>query len=330
MAPWGTEMPINQLSSGGIIANYQCPAACGHCLYGCSPSAQPGYMDEATAARLCENLRRLGCRSLHIGGGEPFLDIEGLVGLVKTIRKCGIGLDYIETNAAWITGDDARNRKVLSDVASAGGECVMVSADPFHVEFIPFWKPQKLLRLLQSMGISHFIWQERYWPLLERLDPGKTYDRLELAHIFGYDVQHQCAQEYGMRFHGRALNLLRKYGEKKTIQAPAKPCAQLLGTNHFHVDFMGRYIPPGCTGMGILLEDMGKELDPASYPVLSRLFAQGLSGLLEYAQELGYRLDPEGYVSKCELCFDIRKFLISTDRQGHPDLTPERFYAQDF
>jgi len=313
-----------------MIANYRCPAACGHCLYGCSPDAQPGYMDESTAAGLCGKLRRLGCRGLHIGGGEPFLDIEGLLGLIKTIRKSGINLDYIETNAAWITSDDARNREILSEVINAGGECIMVSADPFHVEFIPFWKPQRLIRLLREMGISHFIWKDRYLPLLEQLDPAKTYDCQALYDIFGYDVQQQCAGEYGMRFHGRALNLLRKNGEKKVIVPSSKPCAELQNTSHFHVDALGRYIPPGCTGMGILLEDVGKELDPASYPVLSRLFGQGLDGLLQYAQGLGYRLDPGGYVSKCELCFELRKHLVSSDRQGHPDLTPERFYTQDF
>ena len=323
-------MPISRLSSGGMIANYQCPAACGHCLYGCSPTAKPGYMDVVAAAKLCEQLRRLGCRSLHIGGGEPFLNVEGLVDLIKAIRSSGLHLDYIETNAAWLTSDDTRNRKILNDVVSAGCDCIMVSADPFHIEFIPFWKPQKLLRLLQSMGISHFIWQERYWPLLEQLDPVKTYDSKALCDIFGYDLQHQCAREYGMRFHGRALNLLRKYGEKKAIALPPSPCTQLHDTSHFHVDYLGRYIPPGCTGMGILLDDMGKNLDPTSYPVLSRLFAEGLGGLLAYAQELGYKLDPAGYVSKCELCFDVRKFLIMSDRQGHPDLTPEGFYEQDF
>jgi len=180
------------------------------------------------------------------------------------------------------------------------------------------------------MGISHFIWQERYWPLLERLDPGKTYDYLVLCDLFGYDVQHQCAQEYGMRFHGRALNLLRKYSGKKAVQAPSKPCAELRNTSHFHVDFMGRYTPPGCTGMGILLDDLGKDLNPTSYPILSRLFGQGLSALLSCARELGYRLDAGGYVSKCELCFEIRKYLVSRDRKGHPDLTPELFYAQNF
>jgi len=315
-------MPIHRLSSGGIIANYQCPAACGHCLYGCSLSAQPGYIDEATADRLCISLRRLGCRGLHIGGGEPFLNVDGLVGLIKAIRKSGINLDYIETNAAWITEDGARNREILSKIVSADGDCVMVSADPFHIEFIPFWRPQKLLRLLKDMGISYFVWQERYWPLLEKLDPQKTHAC--------HEMQRQCANEYGMRFHGRALNLLRKHGEKKPIAPLPAPCAELRNTSHFHVDFLGRYIPPGCTGMGILLEDVGNELNPIDYPVLSRLFSQGLAGLLPYAQTLGYKLDADGYVSKCELCFEIRKHLISVDREGHPDLTPEKFYTQNF
>jgi len=323
-------MPINRLSSGGIIACYQCQAACGHCLYGSAPDAQLGYMNEATAAMLCEKLRRLGCRSLHIGGGEPFMNIEGLVGLIKAVRKSGITLDYIETNAAWVTEDDAHNRRILTGIANAGGECIMVSADPFHVEFIPFGKPQKLFQLLQGMGISHFVWQERYWPRLMQLQPGNTYDCQALKDIFGYDLRRQRADEYGMRFHGRALNLLRKYGEKKVITAPSKPCAELRNTSHFHVDFMGRYIPPGCTGMGILLDDLGNELDPANYPVLSRLYSHGLDSLLAYAQKLGYQFSADGYVSKCELCFDIRKYLIVLDREGHPDLTPASFYTQDF
>ena len=160
---------MNRLSSGGIIANYKCPASCGHCLYGCSPSAEVGYITKDAAEKLCEQLRNLGCRSLHIGGGEAFLDVNGLIDLIKTIIGSGISLDYIETNAAWITKDDGRNRQILSDVLHAGGDCIMVSADPFHIEFIPFWQPQKLIRLLKQMGISHFIWQERYLPLLGEL-----------------------------------------------------------------------------------------------------------------------------------------------------------------
>jgi hypothetical protein len=321
---------ISRLSSGGIIANYKCPAACGHCLYGCSNNAEPGYMDEATAVRVCERLCQLGCRSVHIGGGEPFLNPGGLITLIKVIIDSGLQLDYIETNAAWMTGDDDRNRQILSDVVKVGGDCIMVSADPFHVEFIPFWKPLALIRLLRQTGTQHFIWQERYLPLLQKLDPQKTYDSKALEAIFGYDVTGKCALEYGMSFNGRALNLLRKYGKKKPAKVLMEECPELYNTSHFHVDYFGRYIMPGCTGMGILIEDVGKELDPAKYPVMSRLFNGGVSELLSYAQKLGYSLESDGYYSKCELCFHIRKYLISVNRESHPDLTPGDYYRQGF
>ena len=321
---------IGRLSSGGIIANYKCPAACGHCLYGCSPEAEPGYMNSSTAVKICENLRRLGCRSVHIGGGEPFLNPDGLVNLIKIIISSGLRVDYIETNAAWVTDDDDHIRKILSNVTHAGGECIMVSADPFHVAFIPFWKPERLIRLLRETGAQYFIWQERYLSLLRKLDPVKTYESDDLQRMFGYDVAGQCAREYGMGFNGRALNLLRKYGKRKPIAMLLEPCPELRNASHFHVDFLGRYIPPGCTGMGILIEDVGKELDPKKYPVVSRLFEGGVSALLEYARKSGYVPDPGGYVSKCELCFAIRKHLIAQDRQAYPDLTPDSFYRQDY
>jgi len=292
-------------------------------------------MDEATAERACGHLRRLGCPGVHIGGGEPFLDVDGLLTLIQTILHSGLELEYIETNGAWITGDDGRDRRTLDAVVRAGGGPVMVSADPFHVEFVPFWKPQTLIRLLEETGTPHFVWQHRYLPLLNKLDPKKTYDAQALAAALGYDVTGQCTAEYGMRFNGRALNLLRKLGRKKPADTwLQQPCPDLRNTSHFHVDYLGRYIPPGCTGMGILIEDLDraldKPLDPAKYPVLSRLLDGGVDSLLRYARTLGYETDPDGYVSTCELCFRIRKYLVTHDRPSHPDLTPERFYAQDY
>ena len=289
-------------------------------------------MDAATAAHICKHLRRLGCQSVHIGGGEPFLDVAGLVTLARTIVDSGVSIDYIETNAAWISGDDERDMQILRDVVNAGGECVMVSADPFHVEFVPFWKPQRLIELLVKIGISHFVWQERYLPMLRKLNPQKTYNAKELQTTFGYDVIEKCAREYGMGFNGRALNLLRKFGERRAADklATHESCASLRNASHFHVDFLGRYVPPGCTGMGILIEDIDKPIDCSKYPVMSRLFGGGVGELLEYARNLGYVSNDNGYVSKCELCFDIRKFLVTLDAQAHSDLTPRNFYEQNF
>ena len=133
-----------------------------------------------------------------------------------------------------------------------------------------------------------------------------------------------------MGFNGRALNLLRKYGKRRPTEQLSEKCPELHNTNHFHADYLGYYISPGCTGMGIMLEDIGKELDPKKYPVMSKLFRGGVRELFEYARELGYNSDPVGYYSKCELCFCIRKYLINKDREAHPDLTPRSFYSQNY
>ena len=287
-------------------------------------------MGKSTAIQICGNLRRLGCRTVHIGGGEPFLNPEGLMDLLKVLVGNGLQIDYIETNAAWISDNDDRTRKILSGVVNAGGECMMVSADPFHVEFIPFWKTERLIRLLRETGISYFVWQERYLPLLRRLDPERTYSGEDLQNVFGYDVIGRCAIEYGMGFNGRALNLLRKYGKRKPTAALLQPCPELCSTGHFHTDFLGYYVPPGCTGIGMLMEDVGRKFDHEKYPVLAKLTQGGVRALLEYSMDFGYIPDPKGYVSKCELCFSIRKHIISRARQASRDLSPACFYRQDY
>jgi hypothetical protein len=302
-------------------------------MYGCSPEATPGYISEEMAERLCKALRRLGQPSLHIGGGEPFLDADGLAMLVKVMKNNGFQLDYIETNAAWITNSKEQNQRVLEKVMRAGRNiCVMVSADPFHIAYIPFWKTETLIRLLDETGTSSFIWQERYLSLLAKLDARRTYSGDELRQELGYDAYLQCAKEYGMGFNGRALNLLREYGKKQPAESflEERPCSSLLNTGHFHVDFLGRYVPSGCTGMGILVEDLERELDPGLYPTLSRLFSKGLRSLWQYASLKGFMPDPCGYASKCDLCYSIRKHLAMTYGNDHPDLSPVEFYLQDF
>jgi len=331
-----------RLSSGGIIANYRCPAACGHCLYGCGPNAAPGYITVETAEHVCAGLKKLGCPGLHIGGGEPFLNIDGLIDLIKTIIRSGLDLEYIETNAAWVTEGGVRDRDILRRVMDAGGDTIMVSADPFHVGFIPFRKPVILIKILRETGARHFIWQERYLKELTHLDPDRTHTPDELEQFFGYDIVGRCAGEYGMNFNGRALNLIRRYGERKGHDAflTPEPCGNLSRGGHFHADLFGRYVAPGCTGMGVMVEDMASPLFQrgwpagpgdfnAKYPVMAILTEQGLAGLYDYAADKGFAPDG-GYVSKCDLCFSIRKYLIKTYPGDHPDLAPAEYYNMDF
>ena len=321
-----------RLDSGGIIANYRCNAACGHCLYGSSPKAEPGYIDAPTAKLLCQLLWQDGCRNVHIGGGEPFLNPDALCTLVQTVSDSSLSLEYIETNAGWVSQDDERNLAILRRLHHAGADCIMFSVDPFHIGYVPLWKPIALRRLLEREGFSYFIWKEQYLRAFMPLNKKRTYSPAELRDALGYDACGECAREYGLGFNGRALNLLREFGKRQPLDTVLtdKPCAALLATEHFHVDFLGQYVPPRCTGIGIPLADTDCLLQPDKkrFPVLHRLRTGGLRTLYEFAQEHGFTPNPDGYVSECELCFEMRKTLVSAG--DFAELTPKAFYAQDF
>jgi hypothetical protein len=56
----------------------------------------------------------------------------------------------------------------------------------------------------------------------------------------------------------------------------------------------------------------------------SRVTTQHFKMLYQFAQDFGYRESQEGYLSKCDLCLDIRKFLVS--RAQFEKLQPKAFY----
>jgi hypothetical protein len=59
--------------------------------------------------------------------------------------------------------------------------------------------------------------------------------------------------------------------------------------------------------------------------VLRFLFVEDIRGLVRFARDLGYQASQEGYLSKCDLCLEIRKYLVSIgDFAG---LQPREFYA---
>jgi len=61
----------------------------------------------------------------------------------------------------------------------------------------------------------------------------------------------------------------------------------------------------------ILLEDLEKIL-------------RQLSGLYHFAKDLGFMDSGEGYLSKCHLCMEIRKYLSSIG--DFTELQPKEFY----
>ena len=85
----------------------------------------------------------------------------------------------------------------------------------------------------------------------------------------------------------------------------------------------GRFIPPGCTGIAIPLDEAVHGIPDDKYPVFEALLRGGSAGLLKYATEPGFKEDPQGYPSGCALCFHIRHWLC--ENAPSPELDPEHY-----
>jgi len=313
-----------RLHHGGIMANYRCTAACRHCLYSCSPTRTDGYINEETAKIVCELLRIGGCRSIHIGGGEPFLDFDGLLTIVRTVTRSGIRVEYIETNAFWAEDSD-RTERYLRDLAQSGADTLCISLDPFHVEYVPVALPLSLAGSCQRIGFGFFLWQDKYLGIMSQLDKRKTYNRTELEELISPGYICETSRSYGLHMGGRAINIETECSTLRPVDEIINdlPCRGLLSGNHFHVDMYGRYIPPGCTGIAIPLDEAVHGISEGNYTVFESLLHGGTAALIQYAKELGFVPDPRGYTSRCALCIFIRSWL--SENTSHAELDREHY-----
>ena len=300
---------IQRLHHGGIMANYQCNAACRHCLYACSPDRNSDYISKEAAVDICDLLVKGGCRSIHIGGGEPFLDFDGLITLLETARNAGIRVEYIETNGFWAVNEQ-RAKSYLQALARAGTDTLCISLDPFHAEYVPFVLPLRLAEICNNNRFGYFLWQERFLQSMARVEPTKAHNRTALEEQISPSYIIDVARRYGVNMGGRAINIEKEYVKPIALQnlLNSGSCRNLLSTDHFHVDLYGKFIPPGCTGIAIPLDEAVEGIPYGKYPAFEALLSGGAAGLLEFAKEKGFRPEDE-YTSSCALCFYIRRWL---------------------
>ncbi len=245
-----------------------------------------------------------------------------------------IGLDYLETNGSWFNNPQSAEL-LLKELQAAGCGTIMISVCPFHIEYIPLMKVDGVINACRKVGMNFFLWQEQYYAELSKLDKTKTHSHMELMKFFGDDYILNTAQRYGLTLNGRSLKTLNRYLSHYSVEEilGKNPggCNELEQTSHFHLDLYGNHIPPGCVGLSISFEDLGREIAEQKYPHFKILSEKGICALFEYSQlEYGYEADPEGYISKCDLCLSIREFILNAEnyKTKYNDLNPVDFYSR--
>jgi hypothetical protein len=337
-----SRIDIPEPMSGGLILSYKCQAKCRHCMYACSPEWKADWISEADLEKGLAQLRGKIQPSpwgtwgvslntgLHFTGGEPFLNFELLLRAVELAAEFNIPSLFVETNSGWCISDEvARDR--LERLRDAGLRGIMISVNPFYAEYVPFERTERCYRISLSVfgGQNVMVYQLEYFRQFLELG---IKDRIALEDYLALARNDPLAGRIELFLMGRAASELRVLYPARPAKAffrePCRP--PLLREWHNHFDNYGNYMPGYCGGISLgswldldaLLEE-GIELDER--PVLRFLIAGDVKGLFQLARDLGYQEAERGYLSKCDLCLDLRKYLAS--KQDFAELRPKEFYA---
>ena len=329
MSSSSRRLAINHLDSGGLITNYYCTSRCRHCLYGCSPGWEKQYIDRETTEKNVLKLKGLGCNSIHIGGGEPFLKPDELEMVVETTLSLGVRIEYVETNSSWYKDKESAGQ-ILSSLSKRGLSTLLISMSPFHNEHIPFYKVKGVIEACNAVGMNVFPWISDFYAEIDTFDDKSVHTISEYENRYGGDYLAKLPSRYWIHFGGRALktfaNVFGLKSYQQVLSSNKAGCLELLDVSHFHFDLFGNYIPGLCSGLAIHYDDLGNLIFPEKYPFLHILFEKGITGLFEYVSSR-YDFKPsDGYMSKCDLCFDIRRYLVLDRGVASRDLQPKGFY----
>jgi MoaA/NifB/PqqE/SkfB family radical SAM enzyme len=124
-------------------------------------------------------------------------------------------------------------------------------------------------------------------------------------------------KDYPCRFTGRAAGKLAELVASKPAEnfASENCKSDFLGAKGVHIDPFGNVFSGTCSGIifgninNTSLEHIWKQFTPENNELINTLFNHGPFGLLEKAENLGYKKLPS-YASKCHLCTHIRQFLL--------------------
>jgi hypothetical protein len=323
------QLHIKHLSSGGLITNYYCTSKCRHCLYCCSPNWERKYIDPETTRRNFQKIKELGCHAVHVGGGEPLLNPEGLLQVLKIARELEVRVEYVETNSSWYKDQDSA-RSLLAELKKTGLATLLVSISPLHNEYIPFYKVKGVIEACRSTGLTPFPWISDFYKEIDALDDRVPHPLAEYHRSYGDDYLKRMPARYWIHPGGRALLTFKEVFDLKDhpsiLAANRRGCSELKDVSHFHLDLFGHYIPGLCSGLALHGDDLGQAVSSQKYPLLATLFESGINGLFQLAsQRYGFRTSGQ-FTSKCHLCLEIRRFLAMETKAPWAELQPLGFY----
>ncbi len=302
------------ISSLGLHITDQCNSSCQHCAYHCGPDIK-GVMNFGDAKRYLYQSVKQSVEIICISGGEPCLFFDLVTSIIRKAKALNFSNIWLFTNVFWAKNPNITNNK-LKQLKVAGLTKLCLSADGFHHAFVPTSKIQYALTSARNLGLEimldvRFLGSPQDNNMLNKL----TYQILEqLGNLDDVEVIQGIPL-----YIGRGAEKLLSY-IPKIPGIPKGSCSGpwVGGTwenpSGIDVDLYGEVTL--CPGISIgntkkhSLYNILNYYNPQAHPIINKLMVDGPKSLVKMAQQKGYLLQV-GYISKCHLCYDIRKFLHS-------------------
>ena len=323
---------IPPLVSGGLMLSYRCTNRCVHCLYRCSPKKPNTWITKNRAAEALAALaREPELESIHLSGGEATLRMDLLVEIIAMAREAGVPLSYLETNAITCTSPE-KGEEIYGRLRAAGLPMILISTSMFHNEFVPF---ERMKMAVEAAGKvfgerNVIVWVPHLYDILGRMDGiDRTRTLEEFCLITGLDQRKEMLPGlYHLVPGGRVTEEMRDSftPDRAAAYRTSRCSGEITSTTHFHIDPMGHLFTGLCAGIiSGTVDDLHPVITGETRSLLHLLCTGGPVALMELAMEkYGFEEDPGGYVSKCDLCLQVRQFLRTRDT--FPEFGPDDYY----
>lgn len=326
--------------SAGILMSYKCSSECKHCIYFSSPRCDADWISREEAEKILNLLSGnilgshygdevIGVNSgIHFTGGEPFLNFNLLIEVTKIAHELNIPSVFVETNCFWAK-DDNSVREKFKALKKAGLMGILVSVNPFLLDQIPFERTERATRIgREFFCVNVIVYQQFFYEQFKNLKLKGTLPLEDYLKLYSNTINYIELLPMGRTCYALE-DLFVKYPAKRFFGIS---CADELTRNwHVHIDNYYNYIPGFCSGISLGdARDMNSILngiDLKNRPIL-RALATDIKNLYDFGTaEFNYKEIEEGYISKCHLCFDIRKFIAGQTKE-FDELRPLELYHQ--
>jgi hypothetical protein len=250
--------------------------------------------------------------------------------LVKRAHRIGLPSTFVETNCFWSVNNEVTEEK-LTQLKEAGLHGILVSVNPFILEYVPFERTLRTVRVSEKVfGENVMVYQEFFRRQFENLGVKGTLSFEEYLRKAGV----QSLRHVELIPMGRACYRLGHLYKKHTADAFFRESCteELTRPWHIHVDNYCNYMTGYCGGISLgdarNLDSICQGIELDDYPVIAKLVSSGGIGkLFRFSvEEYGYKALEDGYVSKCHLCIDVRKNIVEQTSE-FKELRPREFYT---